>query len=192
MPKEIPDLIQQNSTPKKLEKESGGLEIFRSKIVRALVLGSSLALFQACGLKEEEIEKLPKVTVSDLQKDPKKYETLPMLQTEGYPVYDKRGRTDSDSFIDIFDDHSYEYFELHEGIEKTGTPPLRIFIDRGESNLVEAVGGLIEDLKKEHSLKPHKFRIVGKLYIRKNGPSMEVLDSKDLTQVTEDAKAKKP
>ncbi len=62
------------------------LDQFRSKLIGALALGSSVFLEACGGLTKEDIEKMPLTTIEQIAQNPDILRELPLLKTEGYPV----------------------------------------------------------------------------------------------------------
>lgn len=182
-----------NKTPKPERESRENQSIFRNKVMRALVLGGYLGIIQACGgLKEADIEKIQHVTIAEMQKDPQKYLAMPMVKTEGYPHYEKTSGSQSDSLLArAVDNHRYQFFELHEGVEKTAVPPLKIFVDKGppigDNDLANVIAEIVSDLIATKYGVPgynHKIRVVGKPHPGKDGGiTLEILNTKDLSDI---------
>ena len=74
----------QKSKSEAVEGETRSLNIFRKKIMRALFLGSYLALFEACKPTRDEIDEMPLATIESINENQESYAELPMIKTSGY------------------------------------------------------------------------------------------------------------
>jgi hypothetical protein len=81
-------LEQQNDAivpeAKSEKKERTALSIFRTKAMRALFLGASLTLLEACGLTREEKDKLPTTTVEQISEHSEELLEVPLTKTLAY------------------------------------------------------------------------------------------------------------
>ena len=65
------------------ENKKSPLEALRGKMWKALLLGSSTLLFQACETTREQIDAMPKTSIEDINKNAKAFGER-LIKTEGY------------------------------------------------------------------------------------------------------------